>query len=446
MSQTAPVPPARILVTGMTSLRPLAMELENLGNFVIIEPFFRTLRRRFPQATVLTTLQLSESFERQAGIVVLRDERLWGWGWRTFASAGTALILAVLGRLVRGVTGHFPAWPARINPWLDSILDTDIVLDFSGDMFGDNAQNWRHLLLGWSIPLLASLTETPCYFVASSPGPFRTRLAARIVRSAIPRYRIVATREPVSLELLHGLGLHGDVYRVRSCPSFGFRPLANTPARAELIEQEPGLRSGQKPVVGLILADLNMATPPLYHWPRDDDDYAPFIDLVRFMVRDLGVRVCVMAHQNATGPDFRLIPGPDHRIVARLVELVAMEEVFTLRHLYDASAMHRLIGGFDALVSGRIHGAVQGLSQAVPTAVIDYGLPPRAHKLEGFARLAGIERYLCDPADPSGMKDAVARLWLEREEVRAALAERVPALIADSLLLWDEIYTDALES
>lgn len=442
MTGPGPDGPRVILVTGMTSLRPFAMELENLGNFVIVEPFFRTLRRRFPEATIVTTLQLTESFARGANLRVVRDERLWGRSWKAVASAGTALLLAAARHLVGRLTGHRPAWLARLSPRLREIAGADMVLDFSGDMFGDNAHGWRHLFLGWTTPVLANLTDTPCYFVASSPGPFGTRLAAWAARNALPRYRIVSTREPISLELLRELGLRGDRYRSHACPSFGFQPLPATASFAAIAAREPALKPGPKPLVGLILADLNMATPPLYRWPRDDADFAPFVDLVRFMVRELGVRVCVMSHQNSTGPDFELRPGPDHRVVARLVEMVALEDAFTLRHLYDASAMHRLIGGLEALVSGRIHGAVQGLSQRIPTAIIDYHLPPGAHKLEGFARLAGVERYLCDPAAPIGMREGVGRLWAERVEVRAHLEKRVPALVDDSVSLWDEIHDD----
>lgn len=441
MADAAPSP-RRVLVTGLTSLRPFAMELENLGNFVIIEPFFRTLREAFPEAEIVTTLQLTEAYERHAGIRVLRNRRLWGKGRVTTVLAGVALAVGHVLRAARKLTRLRLSWLTRLSARLREIDRADLVLDFSGDMFGDNAHGPRHLFLGRVTPRLAELAGTPCYAVASSPGPFTIGRAEEAARDALPRYRFVSTREPISLEMIHGLGLRDERFRCHACPSFGFRPLPDTPSFEALAEREPVLQ-GEGPLVGLILADLNMEAPPLYRWPRDDAEFTPFVELVRYMAEELGVRVCVMSHQNKTRRDFSLVPGPDHRVVGRLLELVGPhEKVGTLQGLYEASEMNRIIGGMDALVSGRIHGAVQGISQAVPTAIIDYRLPPPAHKLRGFARKAGLDPYVCDPRDPAGMREAVGRLWRERAEVRRQLEARVPELVAESNALWREIRED----
>lgn len=448
--------PRSILVTGLTSLRPYAMELENLGNFVIVEPLFRTLRDAFPSARIRTTLQLTPAFEERAGIEVLRDGRLWGRGRRATAAAMAGLAIAAAWRFASRLFRVRPGWLARLNLRLRMVAEADLVLDFSGDMLGDNAQGLPHLLLGWSTVATADLLNVPVYSVASSPGPSSRRGRAALVRDALRRCRLVSTRDPVSRDYVRTLFEKApsddpdhDPSRTRAppltthaCPSFGFRPVPDTASRAELVANEPALAGATGPVVGLIVAHLNMAEPPLYRWPRSDRELAPFVELVRFMIRELGVRVCVMSHQNKTDRDYGLVPGPDHRVVRRLVELVDAPEAFTFQGLYDASEMHRLIGGFDALVSGRVHGAVQGLSQALPTAIVEYRLPPAAHKHRGFARLVGMERFLCTPDRPAAMREAVGALWRDREAIRKELEGRVPALAAEPEELWRAVLED----
>ena len=60
------------------------------------------------------------------------------------------------------------------------------------------------------------------------------------------------------------------------------------------------------------------------------------------------------------------------------------DRLFTLNGLYDAAESKRVIGCFDALISGRIHGAVQGLSQGIPTAIIDMAMNREPIKLSGL--------------------------------------------------------------
>ena len=69
--------PKKILVTGMTSLRLNAMESDNLGNFIIIEPMFRSLRARFPDASISTTLQLSDAFAEAHGLKILKSKQFY---------------------------------------------------------------------------------------------------------------------------------------------------------------------------------------------------------------------------------------------------------------------------------------------------------------------------------------------------------------------------------
>lgn len=56
--------------------------------------------------------------------------------------------------------------------------------------------------------------------------------------------------------------------------------------------------------------------------------------------------------------------------------------------------------------------------------IIDYGHEPKAHKLIGFARVAGLEDYISNPADENDIKEKVEKCWMNRSGVRNFLMER----------------------
>ena len=100
-----------------------------------------------------------------------------------------------------------------------------------------------------------------------------------------------------------------------------------------------------------------------------------------------------------------------------------------MKGCYDAKTTREIIGQFDLLISGRAHGAIQGITQYIPTAIIDYGnVGPGSHKLRGFARLVGIEEFVCNPRCSESMIQVVERLWENREDVKSHLRRRVPEL------------------
>ena len=78
------------------------------------------------------------------------------------------------------------------------------------------------------------------------------------------------------------------------------------------------------------------------------------------------------------------------------------------------------------LVSGRIHAAVAGLSQSVPTVIIDYGHEPKAHKLNGFAMVAQVQEYVADPCLIDDLKEKINQCFSRRKEFKAHLDSRIP--------------------
>src|SRR5690606_37053726 len=119
-----------ILVIGQCSLHMGRMEFGNIGNYYIIEPFFRELKRSFPAANICTTLQMSRSFCEREGVTVLPVDLYYAWRDNELELARHELHLSAK---------RFDLDRGRSTPYLEAVLWADLVIDFSGDIWGDNA-------------------------------------------------------------------------------------------------------------------------------------------------------------------------------------------------------------------------------------------------------------------------------------------------------------------
>jgi colanic acid/amylovoran biosynthesis protein len=78
------------------------------------------------------------------------------------------------------------------------------------------------------------------------------------------------------------------------------------------------------------------------------------------------------------------------------------------------------------VVSGRVHAAVGAMSQLVPTVVIDYGHEPKAHKLKGFAEVAGQLENVAQPDETNDLIKKMNKVWVNRLDVKSSLEKNIP--------------------
>ncbi|MBE0447463.1 MAG: polysaccharide pyruvyl transferase family protein [Actinobacteria bacterium] len=419
----------RIFLAGLTSGKLGGMEYHNLGNYVIMEPLIKLMREEFPNSDIITSIQMSDEFCKTFDIVSKRDERFFTYGLKTALTTLADIAKLTAWAIFKYVTRLDLGVLVRSSKLLNEIYRADIVIDFSGDLFGDNSK-FNAFLEACAELLFAKVLGKPTAMIIGSPGPFRSTWRFVLAKFVMQRIDLITTREPLSKDFLEYIGIRDNVTST-ACPSFLFEKKRETEVEEDL-KFEGLLDQKDKPLVGLILCGWNMREGPFNKWPREDTEYVPFIELINYLIDNLNVRVCIMSHQNATNGDGEIVTGNDHRIINQLMSSIqgkySAKEVFTLKGIYDAAASKTIIGQFDMLISGRVHGAVQGLSQYIPTAIINYGHEPKAHKLRGFAKLADIEQYVCDPNSSSDMINKVDALWKAREFVKRHLELQAPKI------------------
>jgi colanic acid/amylovoran biosynthesis protein len=403
----------RILVIGQTSLHWGRMEFGNIGNFYIIEPFFRELHKVFPNANIKTTFQMSDRFCKDEKIELLPVEYYYDL-------SGDSLKLS-LSELSSAQLYSNYGIVSFTTPFIEEVILSDLVIDFSGDIWGDNADilGENRFLVGLIKDRVAQLFGKKTAMIAGSPGPFTNKNTKKFAQEVFKNFDLVTNREVISTDLLQYDGF--DISRTKSlaCPAFLFEPNKNI-NMAEVFETDNFENNGNNKV-GFILCGWNFLEGPYDKELREDKEFNVFAEAVEYLSENIGLDVYLMSHSNGFSippREFKLKHGRDYHTIKQLQGVIKergiAKNVKAIDNVYDAWTTKAILGNFDMLVSGRIHGAVGGLSQNVPTVIIDYGHEPKAHKLSGFAKVMGVEDYLADPAVSDDLITKIKKCWQER--------------------------------
>jgi colanic acid/amylovoran biosynthesis protein len=411
----------KILVIGQCTLHWGRMEYGNIGNYYLIEPFFRELHRVFPNADIVTTLQMTEAFCKKERISVLPMELYYGWNEYDLPIAleeyAIAKIYEETGILVKK------------TPYIEEVISSDLVVDISGDMWGDNADlaGKNRFLIGLLKDRIAQLLRIQTVMLAGSPGPFKNQDMLPLAKVVYNNFALVTNREKISTTLLKNNDFDISKTFDFACTSFLFEASGDEKIKDFIYTLSSEKR--KSPIIGFILCGWNMIEGPFDKFPRNNTEYTRFICVIEHIVTQLNSKVCFISHSNGfeLPPDFKLIKGRDFYILNQLYGLLddnIKKNVILIDDIYLPAETKAIIRQFDMLVSGRVHGAIAALSQSIPTVIIDYGHEPKAHKLEGFAQLLDVSEYICDPASSDDMIQKIDICWANKDSIRERLEEK----------------------
>lgn len=409
-----------ILVIGQCTLHWGRMEFGNIGNFYIMEPLFRELHSAFPGCQIRTTFQMSDEFCSKEAVEVLPLSYYYAWRPDELARAEQDAISA--------------ARKIADSDYLRAIDWADLVINFSGDMWGANANflGPDRLQVGLLRDKAVLDFGKPLAMIAGSPGPFSGPDNLSFAKEIYEQMRLVTNREPLSTGVLRDLGFNLDRTHSLTCPAFLFEGGSWDELQPETQQVlSPHLEAG--PVIGFIVCGWNFVTGPFDRWPREPEEYESFCQAIEVLLDSSDAHVCLMSHSNGFDvppAPFRLKHGRDYPIARQLFDLMVErghgDRVFTLDGLYLPREAKTIIGQFDMLVSGRVHAAVAAMTQRVPTVILDYGHEPKAQKLQGFAKVCEMQDYIANAADLDDTKARLLNCWNERTSVSSTLNSVIP--------------------
>lgn len=387
----------RIFIIGQCTLHWGRMEFGNIGNYYIIEPFFIELKRNFPSAIFVTTMQFSDEFCKKFNIDTVPMELYYDF------SSDCNLYNAKTEYQMLLEDDNFN------TPYIQQVRKSDFVIDFSGDIWGDNADflGKDRFATGCYKDLTAQMLK-PTVMMAGSPGPFSPDKNLDLARQTYAGFTFVTNREPISTRLLKSLGFDVSKTNDYPCPSFLFEKSNNRNDIPQLSKENEN-----QLLVGFMLCGWNFKRGPFDTWPRTDEEYDVFRELLIYLIKQFKAKIVLLSHSNGFDvppKPFVLKHGRDYPILEQLKKSFNNTEydknIRLLDGIYTPAVTKAIVSQFDVLISGRMHGAVSGLSQSIPTLIIDYGHEPKAHKLRGFAEVV-IDEQDDIIADPNNIDDLI---------------------------------------
>jgi len=408
------------------SLHGGRLENGNIGNYYITETTFRELHRVFPDAEIVTTLQLSKEFCKREKVKVVPMGLFYNWDDNDLPNAIEELGIAYLYSRTHKMF--------KTTPYINEVQTSDLIIDLSGELWGDHAEpvGEKRFLVGLIKDRVSQLLGKKTALIASSEGPFSDFEVKRFAKEVLSNFSIIANRESMSKELLRENGFSIANVHNFACPAFLFESKANSEI-LKILNKENILDQERK-TVGYILCGFNMQEGPYDKFPRRDDEFIQFAESIEYIVNQLNAHVVLMSHQNGfeKEPKFKLINGRDYPIIKQLHnvvkerKLVDINNVICIERPYNPWETKGIIGHFDMFITGRVHGFVASVSQCVPTVLITRGFGPVSHRNIGFAKSVGLEDYIADPRSSQDIISKIDLCWNNLTALRKKLNETIP--------------------
>lgn len=434
----------KILVTGLCTLHWGRLEFGNIGNFYIVQPLFRELHRVFPNAELITTFQMTDEFVARERITVVPMEYYYSWNGSDVDSARTEYELVK--RCGETIDEE------RLTPYIACVRECSLVINVSGDMWGDNAEHVGHgrFLVDLYKMAVAQLLHRKTVLFAGTPGPFSDQSTREFARRVYESFSLVINREPTSSMNLKKWNFISEHVKDFACPAFLFEPELEEGEIRAVDELFQKLRSGDhRLLVGFTIGGFNMPVGPYDMWPREDSQYEVFAEAIEMLTATQNARVVLISHTNGfeLPPNFKLINGRDYPILKQLESVIkkrgnidSEKDIICLEGPYLPKITKAVIGRFDVFVTGRVHASVAAVTQCVPTVFITYEksfIP--SSKMHGFSSLAGVGELVCEPGNKEEMLEKIEYCCSNRSKIRKRLEHRIPEIQSMARAAFDEI-------
>lgn len=325
------------------------------------------------------------------------------------------------------------------NPGVQALYAAAAILDISGgdsftDLYGE--KRFRTVL---TPKRLAVRLRRPLVLLPQTFGPFATRAAADAATGVLRAASAVWARDQVSLETVHDLVGDqcdgGDRIRLGVDVAFGLEvhaPSARLPPTLMLWLFE----GRDRPVVGVNVSGLLYNDPDYFARHAIAADYRSVIDgVIERLLRQTDARIVIVDHV-LTPPGK---PESDRAAGEAVIDRLSLGDRRRVIHApqaRSASEVKWLISQLDWFCGARMHATIAALSACVPVAAIGY-----SPKTTGVFATCDMQPLVADAAagDAETVIEHVWGTWERRDEIREALAVRIPAVVDEARAQMDDI-------
>lgn len=299
-------------------------------------------------------------------------------------------------------------------------IDTEIVIDVSGDSFSDEFLGRLNAPIGSMQTLFnvssACLMGKPFLFYSQSIGPFKTKLTKWLAKLALMRANLVIPREELTVNYLRLIGLNIPLYMFPDC---AFVLKAATRERINAIKIKEGINQLDHPIIGI---SISQHIDKLFSSgnPNSHNHYvAVMAKVLDYVMERIKASIILVPHVT--------IPNPgsyDDRFVAQKVYHRTRNKprIRIINGEYGPQELKGIIGLCDIFLGARMHACISALSMHVPTIAISY-----SNKAPGIMSMLGQHSKVCDYRTMTfhRLKFMIEGVWSDKDDISNNLITRM---------------------
>jgi len=297
---------------------------------------------------------------------------------------------------------------------MDAFRNADVVLSAAGDNFSSTSGN-LHMHIGFIKTAVAF--KNPVFLIGCSVDPFTNKRKYKSFCEAARNTRLITARESISFKYLQSINLRDARIELAADPAFCLEP------NMEKIQKISGAYHilDEKPIVGIAPSQAITYYAKLPYVAH----FKVLQNLIEFLMKELGYHVVLIPHvrEASARNDDRVICEKMYR------NLDFPKDVTVMSLDHSAEEIRALISRLDLLVAERMHAAIAGLAQQVPTFVIGYSVKAQGilGDIFGFENL---ENYTMPvkKLNEETLKKRVKNLLDKKDDVNKYLSKVIPRI------------------
>jgi colanic acid/amylovoran biosynthesis protein len=300
------------------------------------------------------------------------------------------------------------------------VRSADIVISSGGDNFGRDYGPFQNHLT----PLMeANKANRHTVFLGQSIGPFKNSRATKLFKRVAQNCTFTTCRESRSYQFcVEELGLPEAKTALVGDVAFLLKPEGKE--RAEHILQEEGLKQGKPRIVLSISGGISK-----FSNSSRERHIERWVGIIRQILEALDASVIIVPHvwQNTQSKS-----NNDMTASLEIVEQVGSRDVVLVKEDLNAKEYKGIIGTADFVVAERMHAAIAGLSQCIPTVPISYSVKADGIIQDLFSGMPETERPIISIADlleDENVAQRIVQLYKKRQQIREVLAKSLPQMI-----------------
>ncbi|WP_430883947.1 polysaccharide pyruvyl transferase family protein [Fusibacter sp. JL216-2] len=242
-------------------------------------------------------------------------------------------------------------------------LKYDLIIDINGDSL---TEDYGLLpLIRRLLPLnLGSRLGIRTIVMAQTIGPFHTNLGKWLIKRALDRQSVISARENFTYNYLHEIGIETEIQNLADLAFLQNPEIAKVDEDLEKI-----LLSSKTKTLAVSISNLMKKWGDQISGNEGVDFLDCFEKLLEKIILENDYNIVLIPHV--------IRPDQDDRETAAIIfERLSKysDKVYFLKENYHSKRLKWIIGKCDILISSRMHAAIAGLSQGVPTICISKGV------------------------------------------------------------------------